>query len=145
MRARGLSCIRTRHKSPRGLSELRRHRHFAGEKPDARNGRGFDAARLRDRRVPERPSAVSSAAPKVAVTTHCSRSKVPLGVLDDTPAHRVARGPHVRPHLIKSIDTPSLKRYVTNAIALLYRRVDRLNGSAYFTTASARTKWAPSF
>lgn len=45
--------------------------------------------------------------------------------------HNSTHGPHVRPHLINSIDTPSLKHNVTNTIALLYCRAERLNSIAY--------------
>lgn len=45
--------------------------------------------------------------------------------------HNSTHGPHVRPHLINSIDTPSLKHNVTNTITLLYCRAERLNSIAY--------------
>lgn len=45
--------------------------------------------------------------------------------------HNSTHGPHVRPHLINSIDTPSLKHNVTNTITLLYCRAEQLNSIAY--------------
>lgn len=47
--------------------------------------------------------------------------------------HNSTHGPHVRPHLINSIDTPSLKHNVTNTITLLYCRAERLNSIAYLS------------